>query len=156
MGMKTRTALPLDRLTEIIIEGFYDTVHELGCGYGEAVCQRAYQIVLRGKGLLVEERFPLDVRFRGEEIGSFFADLVVERLVIVEVKALPQIEGFAIAQTLNYLKCAGGGVGFVANFGNPPAIKRLVVGNPANSLPGLPKDPVRNIQRWLDPAEPAQ
>jgi GxxExxY protein len=109
------SSLPFAPLTELIIEGFHDCVHELGCGFGEAVCQRAFKIVLSDKGLLVESGLELDVQFRGQEIGKFTTDLVVERLVIVEVKATARIEDVGRAQLLNYLKCAGGGVGLLAN-----------------------------------------
>ena len=96
------SSLPFAPLTELIIEGFHDCVHELGCGFGEAVCQRAFKIVLSDKGLLVESGLELDVHFRGPEIGKFTTDLVVERLVIVEVKATRRIEDVGRAQLLNY------------------------------------------------------
>ena len=99
------SSLPFAPLTELIIEGFHDCVHELGCGFGEAV--------------------------------------------IVEVKATRRIEDVGRAQLLNYLKCAGGGVGLLANFGLRPEIKRFVMGDPMNSLPRLSKAPVRNIERWI-------
>jgi len=108
------SSLPFAPLTELIIEGFHDCVHELGCGFGEAVCQRAFKIILSDKGLLVESGLELDVHFRGQEIGKFTTDLIVERLVIVEVKATSRIEDVGRAQLLNYLKCAGGGVGLPA------------------------------------------
>jgi GxxExxY protein len=143
-----RMELPLAPLTGAIQEGFYDTVHELGCGFGEAVCQKALAIVLRDKGLLVEANYPLPVIFRGQNIGTFQPDLIVERLVIVEVKATNHLEDWAKPQLLNYLKCAGGGVGMLVNFGRRPECKRLIMGDPTNSLPGLSKSIVKNIERW--------
>ena len=80
---------------------------------------------------------PLQVHFRGHMIGSFFADLIVDRTVLIEVKATATMENYAIAQTLNYLKVAGGGVGLLLNFGRKPESKRLVMGDPFNSLPAL-------------------
>lgn len=148
MTLHRPSSLPLAPLTELIIEGFHDCVHELGCGFGEHVCQKALAIVLAGKGLLIESSVSLDVHFRGHLLGTFTTDLVVERLVIIEVKATSKLEDAGRAQLLNYLKCAGGGVGFLANFGLKPEIKRLVMGDPTNSLPRLSKDPVRNIERW--------
>ncbi|HXG57209.1 MAG TPA: GxxExxY protein [Vicinamibacterales bacterium] len=137
--MPCLTPLPHAALTEQIIAGFHDTVHELGCGFSERVCQRALQIVLRDKGLLAESDFPMEVLFRGRSIGTFQVDLVVERLVIVEVKATTRIEDYAKAQILNYLKCAGGGVGLLVNFGQRPECRRFVMGDPNNSLPRLAK-----------------
>ena len=143
--------LPLAPLTALINEGFHDTVHELGCGFAEAVCQNALAIVLRDKGLLVEPSYQLSVSFRGQNIGKFEADLLIERLVIVEVKAMARIEDWAKAQILNYLKCAGGGIGLLANFGRHPEIQRFVMGDPNNSLPMLSKAPVKDIGRWTKP-----
>ena len=118
MVMYKPSSLPFAPLTKLIIEGFHDCVHELGCGFGESVCQKA---------------------------------LVIERLVIVEVKATSKLEDVGRAQLLNYLKCAGGGVGFLANFGLHPEIKRYVMGNPANSLPRLSKPTTEKFARWTAP-----
>jgi GxxExxY protein len=70
-------------------------------------------------------------------IGKFYADIIVNRTVLVEVKGSRGIEPFAQAQLLNYLKVAGGGVGLLMNFGRKPEFKRLVVGDPERSLPTL-------------------
>jgi GxxExxY protein len=76
----------------------------------------------------VSREAPLEVIFRGRSIGTFYADLIVDRTVLVEIKASATIEGYAVAQTLNYLKVAGGGVGLLLNFGHKPEFKRLVIG----------------------------
>ena len=149
MTKPTVAGFPLSALTGEIIGGYHDVVHELGCGYLESVSQRALVIALRDRGLFVETNLSLGVTFRGQEIGCFHPDLVVERLVIVEIKATSRIEPIAQAQILNYLRCAGGGVGLLMNFGDRPECKRFVSGHPAISLPLLPKDPVSNIARWL-------
>ena len=143
------TGLHLAPLTELIIGAFHDVVSELGCGYLEAVTRRALVIGLRDRGLLAETNISLGVKFRGQTIGLFYPDIVVERLVIIEVKATSTVEPWATAQLLNYLKCAGGGVGFVMNFGTRPEWKRRVQGYPEISLPLLPKDPVKDLSRWL-------
>ena len=132
-------------LTGRIIECFYDAYGELGHGFSEAVLRRAMAIVLQESGMQVEREAPLEVWFRGRSIGTFYADLIVDRTVLVEIKASATIEGYAVAQTLNYLKVAGGGVGLLLNFGHKPEFKRLVMGEPSNSLPllrnnGQPRD----------------
>ena len=99
--------------------------------------RRALVIVLRAAGLEVAEEVPLPVHFRGTLIGTFRADLIVNGVVLVEVKAAAAIESYAEAQTLNYLKAAGGGVGLVLNFGRQPTFKRFVMGDAGNSLPLL-------------------
>lgn len=147
--MAPHPTLYLAPLTYEISVAFHDVIHELGTGFGESVCQNALAVVLRDKGLLVEPSYSLRVPFRGRDIGVFEADLVVERLVIVEVKAMSRIEDWAKAQLMNYLKCAGGGVGVLANFGRTPEFRRFVVGHPSISLPRLTKEPARQLERWL-------
>jgi GxxExxY protein len=141
--------LYLAPLTYEISVAFHDVIHELGTGFGESVCQNALAIVLRDKGLLVETSYPFRVPFRGRDIGVFEADMVVERLVIVEVKATSRIEDWAKAQLMNYLKCAGGGVGVLANFGRTPEFRRFIVGHPSISLPLVTKEAARQLSRWL-------
>ena len=134
---KTTTKLAHGELTGRIIDCFYDTYADLGHGFSEAVLGRALTIALEEAGMQVARSVPLRVHFRDHEIGLFFADIIVDRTVLVEVKATAAIENYAIAQTLNYLKVAGGGVGLLLNFGRKPESKRLVMGDPFNSLPAL-------------------
>jgi GxxExxY protein len=129
--------LPHGELTERIIGCFFDAFGELGHGFSEAVLRRAMAIVLRQAGLQVRQEASLEVVFRGHSIGTFRADLIVEELVLVEVKATATIEGYAQTQLLNYLKAAGGGVGLLLNFGHKPEFKRLVMGDPTTSRPRL-------------------
>ena len=135
--MTLRKTLPHTEVTGATIDGFYDVVNELGCGFSEKICQTVLAMVLTAKGLHVQEGAKLTVTFRGQTIGSFFADLVVNHVVLVEVKAIPAIDNRAIAQILNYLKAAGGGIGLLLNFGSRPEYKRFVVGDPTVSLPNL-------------------
>ena len=124
-------------LTGRIIAGFQETHHELGSGFSERVCLNALAIVLTDTGLSICLQVPLTVRFRGKVIGSFLADMVVNNTVLVEVKAAQEIEAYAQSQLLNYLKASGGGVGLLLNFGRHPQHKRMVMGNPLESLPLL-------------------
>ena len=131
-------SFPHGDLTGKILEGFHITYNELGSGFSEAVSQAALSIVLRDMGLKVEIEVPIHVQFRGQIIGQFFADMVVNDTVLVEIKAGVTLEGWPEAQTLNYLKASGGGVGLLLNFGRRREHKRFVVGdNPSNSLPLL-------------------
>ena len=95
----------------------------------------------------VAEEVPLEVVFHGTVIGTFKADLVVDDVVLVEVKATPTIEPYNEAQLLNYLKAAGGGVGLLLNFGRSAAFKRRVSGDPYNSLPNLRRASAANTTR---------
>jgi GxxExxY protein len=124
-------------LTERILSCFFEAYGELGHGFSEAVLRRAMAIVIEQAGMQVVEEVHLKVQFRGRIIGDFYADLIVERLVLVEIKASVTIEEYAKAQLLNYLKVCGGGVGLLLNFGRKPEFKRMVMGDPTTSLPLL-------------------
>ena len=125
-------------LTQSIIGACFETANELGSGHTERVTTRALQVVLIDKGLKAEVEVKIPVFFRGRRIGRFFADLVVNETVLVEVKTMAELdEPAAAAQTLNYLNCAGGGVALLVNFGTSVTFRRYVLGDPNNSLPRL-------------------
>jgi GxxExxY protein len=113
-------------LTQAIIGAFYGTYNELGPGFPEFIARRALSITLRDLGLEVLEEFLLPVRFRGQEIGRFRADLLVAGTVIVEVKVSPEIERYHLAQVLHYLKASDLEVGLLVNFGRTPQFKRVI------------------------------
>jgi GxxExxY protein len=115
-------------VTRTILGCFYEVYRELGYGFSEVIYRRALAIVIRAAGLNAIEEVPIAVHFRGEVIGRFYADLLVEGVVLVEIKAAATLENYAVAQLLNYLKAAGGGVGLLLNFGRQPGMKRLVLG----------------------------
>jgi GxxExxY protein len=120
-------------LTERIIGCFYAVYRELGQGFSEAVFRRAMVVALQELGIRAKEEARLQVTFRGVVIGTFWADIIVEGVVLVEIKALPELDGRATAQLLNYLKASGGGVGLLLNFGHRPEFKRLIMGDPAKT-----------------------
>jgi GxxExxY protein len=128
---------PHANLTQQIIDACYQVFRELGHGFSEKIYQRAVAIVLREMGLAAIEECAITVRFHGTVIGSFKADIVVARTIIVEVKAVRELESRDEAQLLNYLKCAGGGVGLLVNFGHQLQHKRRVMGDPEANLPKL-------------------
>lgn len=113
-------------ITDRIIRGFYDTYNELGPGFPEFVCGSALAIALRDLGLDVGEEVHLPVWFRGRRIATFRADMLVEGVVIVEVKAQHHFERFHYTQVVHYLKAAGLSVGLLMNFGRHPEFKRIV------------------------------
>jgi len=129
--------LPHAALTDTILKAFFEVAGELGYGFSEKVCVRALAIALADAGLEPATGVPLFVPYRGQIIGDFYADVVVNGTILLEVKATVQIEDYARAQILNYLRCAGGGVGLLLNFGKRAEFKRFVVGDPHNSLPHL-------------------
>jgi GxxExxY protein len=115
-----------DELTGKIIEAAFEVANELGAGFLESVYQQALVIALRQKGIAVEAGVPLKVRFRGHVVGEFEADLLVEKRVIVELKAVRALAPEHQAQVINYLRATGVEVGLLINFGSPRIeIKRL-------------------------------
>ena len=128
---------PHKEITGRIIDALYQVYRELGYGFSEAIYRRATVIVLRDWGLDAVEEQMITVSFRGRRIGTFYADIVVAGVVLVEIKAAASMENYAQAQLLNYLKAAGGGVGMLLNFGREPTHKRFVMGDASDSLPGL-------------------
>jgi GxxExxY protein len=93
--------------------------------------------VLRELGHAVTEERLIDVHFHGVRIGTYRADLVVDERIMIEIKAAKELEPRDEAQLLNYLKSAGGGIGFLVNFGRELKHKRMVMGDPESNLPNL-------------------
>jgi len=116
-------------LTEKIIGVYHETRHELGIGFLERVSRRAVVIVLRDAGLQVEEEVPMPVYFRGHLIGEFYADIVVNGLVLVEAKACAALEPRHRAQIINYLRASKLEVGLLLNFGPKSEFERFVYSN---------------------------
>lgn len=117
-------------LTEKIIGVFYDVYNELGHGFLESIYETAMVIALREKGMTVEQQVEIPVWFRGQKIGTFFADLLVEGVVIVELKAVRSIDPSHEAQLLHYLRATEIELGLLLNFGVRPEIKRKIYDNP--------------------------
>ena len=116
-------------LSDKIIKVFYEIHNELGYGFSERVYQKAFGIALRQIGLKVEEQLPIKIYFRGQEIGEYFADMVVNDVILIELKAVGQIVEEHEAQLLNYLKSTKIEVGYVMNFGKSAVFKRKVLDN---------------------------
>jgi len=122
-------------LTKQIIGAFYEVYNRLGYGFLERVYENAMVIELRSMGLKVEQQMPIKVRYRGEVVGEYFADLVVEDKVVIELKAVSNFLPSHEAQLLNYLKATPYEVGLLLNFGPSPTKKRKVFDN--NKKPNL-------------------
>jgi len=103
--------------------------NELGHGLLESIYQKAYALALEQAGLRFAQQFPIDVSFRGIAMGEFRADLVVESLVIVELKALQAIESAHERQLTNYLRATEFEVGLLFNFCPKAQFRRLIFDN---------------------------
>lgn len=120
-------------LTGEIIGAFYHVYNTLGYGFLEAVYQNALAVTLRKRGHQVEARQPVDVFLEGVAVGNYFADLIIDRLVIIELKTAESLCEANEAQLLNYLRATDIEVGLLLNFGPKPQVKRKVFANSRKS-----------------------
>jgi GxxExxY protein len=118
-----------EELTEKIIRAFYTVYNALGYGFLEKVYENALVIELRKMGLRVVTQYPINVYYDGQVVGEYFADILVEDLVIIELKAVRRLLKEHEAQLLNYLNATSYEVGLLLNFGPEPQIKRKVFDN---------------------------
>ena len=106
-------------LTRAIIGCAFEVSNELGAGFLESVYEKAMMVALKDEGIAAVSQKPIEVTFRGQSVGTFFADLLVDEKVLVELKAAKVIAPEHQAQIINYLKATGVEVGLLINFGNP-------------------------------------
>ena len=90
-----------------------------GSGFLESVYEKAMLVALSEAGISVKSQAPINVNFRGQQVGDFYADLLVSDKVIVELKAVERLTPQHKAQVINYLNATGIPVGLLINFGNP-------------------------------------
>jgi len=116
--MESKKELPHADISEIIIGCCFEVMRELGSGFLENVYKNALFLAMKERGLtvLVEQSF--EVVFRNRKIGKYIADLVVENLIVVELKCCKTLLSEHQAQVINYLKASQLPVGFLVNFGN--------------------------------------
>lgn len=100
------------------MEASFEVSRELGAGFLESVYEKALLVALKQKGLNAVCQVPLRVKFRGVIVGEFYADILVEEKVLVELKAVSRTLPEHKAQVINYLKATGIEVGLLINFGN--------------------------------------
>lgn len=113
------TETELDKLTEKIIGCAFKVSNSLGIGFVEKVYENAYAHRMRSDGLHVEQQFPIKVVYDGIVVGEFFADLLVENRILIELKAVSDLTTEHMAQALNYLRATGLESCLLINFGKP-------------------------------------
>ena len=116
-------------ITDRIIAGFYDTYDELGYGFLESNYANGLGLLLREAGLALEREVPVEVQLRGTPIGLYRLDMIVERRVVVEIKASKAIGLADERQIQNYLRATNLEVGLLLHFGPCPAVRRFVFEN---------------------------
>jgi len=121
-------------ITDKILYAFFKVVYPaLGFGFLEKVYENAMVIALREMGLKVEQQVKIVVYFAGQVVGEYYADLVVEGCVVVELKAVQNLLEEHDAQLLNYLRATEYEVGLLLNFGPQPRFRRKVFDNERKS-----------------------
>jgi GxxExxY protein len=120
------TKLLHGEVTDKILRVYYEVLNELGFGFTEDVFQAAMVIALTSAGLQVRQKVPLRIWFRGERIATFFPDIIVNDVVLLELKTGSVIEPRHEAQVLNYLRASDLEVGLILLFGPQAKSKRLL------------------------------
>ena len=127
-------------VTEGVIGAYYHVYNMLGYGFLEKVYEHAFAIELRSRGFVVQTQHPITVWYQSVPVGEYFADLVVNECVIVELKSAVTLTEAHEAQLLNYLKATGIEVGLLLNFGPKAQVKRKVYSKATNGIHS-PSDP---------------
>ncbi len=119
----------LNALSEEIIGAAFEVSNVLGVGFLEKVYENALNIELKSRGLETLPQAPLKVFYKNELVGDYIADILVENEIIIEVKAVNEIDTVHFAQCLNYLRITGLKLCLLINFSKPRVeIKRIVNG----------------------------
>jgi GxxExxY protein len=114
-------------LIEVAVGAAYEVANTLGCGFLEKVYERAMIRELTSRGLAVKGQVSYAVTYKGESVGEYFADIVIENLLVVELKCADQFSKEHLAQCLNYLKASGLRSALLINFQHPKVEWRHVV-----------------------------
>ncbi len=115
--------------TDVIIKAYYNVYNLLGYGFLEKVYEKSMLIELQELGLEAKNQHQIKVSYKGREVCEYYADVLVEDSVILELKAAETLRSEHEAQLLNYLKATKYEVGLLLNFGTKPQIKRKVFKN---------------------------
>ncbi len=124
-----------EEITSTIIAAYYDVYNTLGYGFLEKVYENALILELQKRGLNVKQQMPIKVYYEGQVVGEYFTDLLVNDVVIVELKAIEQIIKAHECQVVNYLKATNIEIGLILNFGPKAEFKRKIFSN--TRKPGL-------------------
>jgi GxxExxY protein len=121
-------------ITDKIIKAFYKVYNELGYGFLEKVYKNAFFFELIAMGLFCEKQKPIKVYYNGNMVGEYFADIIVNGCVIVELKAAERLSEAHELQLINYLKATEIEVGLLLNFGIKAQFKRKLYTNDKKNI----------------------
>ena len=128
VGLWLNKKMTLEEITYKINGAVFEVNRQLGSGFLEKVYENALLIELRERGLKAESQVPIHVTYKGNLVGDYLADIVVDDQVILEIKAIESLAKIHEAQLLNYLKATGYKIGLLINFTHPKAvIKRYIL-----------------------------
>ena len=137
---RTSGVLLEESITRRILRAYFDVQRELRPGFLESVYSTAFGWVLEESGLRARAEAPVNVHFRGRIAGTFRADFLVEDRVIVELKAVRQLDDAHMAQLGNYLRATEFEVGLLLNFGRERDFRRMVMQDARRRFRALPRD----------------
>jgi GxxExxY protein len=127
---KEKSRLLHAALTELILGVYYDVYNEIGHGFLESVYSNCMYAALNTAGIPVRREVPIPVYFRGYDVGQFKADLLTQDCVLIELKAVQNLDRSHEAQVMNYLRATQLEVGLLLNFGSSkPQFRRIVFEN---------------------------
>ena len=115
--------------TDLILKGFYNVYNTMGFGFLEKVYEKALFLELNGLGLHCERQKPIHVQYKNEIVGEYFADIMVDKCIILELKAVEFIVQEHELQLINYLKATDIELGLLLNFGKKPEFRRKIFSN---------------------------
>ena len=115
--------------TDIILKSFYKVYNNLGYGFLEKVYENALLYELRNQGLDCEKQKPIKVYYEQIQVGEYYADIIVNECIILELKAAESIAEEHEFQRINYLKATEIEIGLLLNFGKNPEFKRKIFTN---------------------------
>jgi GxxExxY protein len=124
--MNADEEIRLNQITEKIIGCAYRVGSKLGCGFLEKVYENALAHELHKLNLQVEQQRPIEVIYDGVRVGEYYADMLVEGVVLIELKAIRAFDDIHSAQCINYLTATGFPICLLINFGKRVEIKRFV------------------------------
>ncbi len=128
--MKTKFEGKHSELTGKILGAFFQLHKEMGFGFSERVYQASLAILLEEYGVFAEQQKPIQIYFHGKIVGNYIADMVINNVVLLELKSLERLIPAHDAQMLNYLKATEIEVGLLLNFGHQAEFHRKIYDNP--------------------------
>lgn len=127
--MNTNDNYKHSELTGKIMKAYFNVYNALGYGFLEKVYENAMMIELKKMGLNCQKQFPIEVFYDTEHVGNYYADIIVNQKVIIELKASEFLVAEHECQLVNYLRATKIEVGLLLNFGSEPQYKRKVLSN---------------------------